>query len=177
MRDDNGTCHANSVQPPKRFASERRARPSPAPRLQGYRAQKQREMGECVAYAESLREKDEKFLTPTVAHVFQEAVEDRRPTKDRVAGPAVADGPSDVKRSLKTVLRTAVGKEHPEARSSGSSSSYDSELSAGRSDDDGSRGSEFSRYSSDTERGDADSSTSFRAESHEERGKGEDRKE
>lgn len=135
----------------------------PRPFLQGYRAQKQREIGECVAYAESLRGRDGQFLTPKVANVFQEAVEDRRPAKGRgeepAADPGGAEGPPDARRNLKTVLRAAVGKGHAEARGSGSSS-YDSELSTGDDDDDGSRGSEFSRYSSEAERTGADSSTS-----------------
>lgn len=127
-------------------------------------------MGECVAYAESLRGKDGQFLTPKVANVFQEAVEDRRPAKEergkeQAAGPGgAAESSPDVERSLKTVLRAAVGKEHPESsRRSGSRSSYDSELSTGDDydDDDGSRGSEFSRYSSDADRDGIDSSTSI----------------
>eukprot|EP00903_Cladosiphon_okamuranus_P013190 g12302.t1 len=132
--------------------------------FQGYRAQKQREMRECVAYAESLRAKDGQFLTLKVGHVFQEAVvRDRRPRergKEWAArdGSGSAESPSKVERSLKTVLRAAVVEEHPEERSGGSSS-YDSNLST-RDDDAGSLGSEFSHFSSDVEAGGTGSSIS-----------------
>lgn len=132
--------------------------------LQGYRAQKQREMGECVAYAQSLRGKDGQVLTPKVAHVFQDAVEDRRSAKerdkDKGGASRGAEGSSDVERSLKNVLREAVGKEHPEFSSSSGGSSYDSELSTGDDEDDGSRGSDFSWSSGDAERGTIDSTSS-----------------
>ena len=109
-------------------------------------------MGECVAYAESLRGEEGQFLTPQVAHVFQEAVEDRRPAKAQAGGSGAAEGrPSDAERSLKTIFRKAVGKERPETRRSSGSSDHDSELSAG-DDYDGGRGSDFSHHSSDTER-------------------------
>ncbi|CAM9841050.1 unnamed protein product [Scytosiphon promiscuus] len=109
--------------------------------FQGYRLQKQQEMGECVAFAESLRLDDGRgLLTPRVAHAFRENVgSDRRlPPEiestsrgnaalsggDRGGGEAVesvniAAATEEKGGSLKVALIAAVDQAHPEsARSS-----------------------------------------------------------
>lgn len=125
---------------------------------QGYRLQKQREMGECVAYAESLRGDDGRGpLTPRVAHDFREAVgENRRPpnevennnssacnittnrsrNRDDADGGFRKDHPSatdERSTSLKAALSAAVDRKIPEStRSAG-----DSDGSEDGSEDDG----------------------------------------
>ncbi|CAM9902509.1 unnamed protein product [Ectocarpus fasciculatus] len=119
--------------------------------FQGFRLQKQREMGECIAYAESLKGDDGDgkglILTPEVAHGFRDAVEDRRQrseAKNKGSGDVTADERThDDDRSLKAALRAAVAQEHPEATRSGSSggssssSNYNSDASSGCRDSSG----------------------------------------
>ncbi|CAM9138346.1 unnamed protein product, partial [Ectocarpus sp. 4 AP-2014] len=92
--------------------------------FQGFRLQKQREMGECIAYAESLKgDGDGKglVLTPEVARGFRDAVEDRRQGsegKSKFAGSGdvtTDERTQDDDRSLKAALRAAVAQEIPEA--------------------------------------------------------------
>lgn len=137
--------------------------------VQGFRLQKQREMAECIAYAESL--KGDGYgkglvLTPEVAHGFRDAVEDSRQRSEGEgknefagSGDATADERNhDDDRSLKAALRVAVAREHPEATrscNSGSSSNYNSNSTSGRRDNSGAFGDEggldgtddFSEYS------------------------------
>ncbi|CAN0501424.1 unnamed protein product, partial [Ectocarpus sp. 12 AP-2014] len=117
--------------------------------FQGFRRQKQREMGECIAYAESLKgDGDGKglVLTPEVARGFRDAVEDRRQGsegKSKFAGSGdvtTDERTQDDDRSLKAALRAAVAQEHPEATrssSSGSNSNCNSCSSGGRRDNNG----------------------------------------
>lgn len=124
-------------------------------------------MGECIAYAESLKgDGDGKglVLTPEVARGFRDAVEDRRQRsegKNKFAGSGdvtTDERTQDDDRSLKAALRAAVAQEHPEATrssSSGSNSNCNSCGSGGRrdnsgafSDDGGHDGTDdFSEYS------------------------------
>ncbi|CAN0113925.1 unnamed protein product, partial [Ectocarpus sp. 6 AP-2014] len=93
--------------------------------FQGFRLQKQREMGECIAYAESLKgDGDGKglVLTPEVARAFRDAVEERRQRSEGKNKFAAGSGDvttdertQDDDRSVKAALRAAVAQEHPEA--------------------------------------------------------------
>lgn len=109
-------------------------------------------MGECIAYAKTLQE-GQGLFTPEVARVFHEAVEDRRLSKEgkhtaAADSSAVERTPAD-ERSLKAVLREAVGQEHAESARSSDSGIYSS-------DDDYDVESEYSSHGSSgsgTERG------------------------